>query len=181
MFRPAKHKLSLILILFSALSLNHVTAAEHSSGTAEDDAYAAKVWAYMVENNLVGNERIRSFPFTGSRPHGSIQEVITTEAEIDGHMGRLIVKHNYGADVDLTPKSVYAASEDQHYVALTIMFQREAGYDPANNEWFWAEYEADGAIINYEGKNLSGRAPLCLGCHTPLGGEDREILNGRAK
>lgn len=152
-----------------------------SSGRAIDDAYAARLWAYMADHQLVGEERTRSFPFVGSRPHGSIQEVITTEAEIDGHVGRLIVKHNYGAQEKLTPKSVYTARENENYVALTIMFQREEGYDLANNDWFWAEYNPDGSILVYEGAHLSGRAPLCLGCHTPLGGKDREILNGTAK
>jgi len=135
----------------------------------------------MVHNQLVGEERTRSFPFVGSRPHGSVQEVIATEAEIDGHTGRLIVKHNYGTKEELTPKSVYAASQNENYVALTIMFQREEGYDPGNNDWFWAEYNPDGSIIVYQDAHLSGRSSFCLGCHTPLGGKDREILNGTAK
>ncbi len=70
---------------------------------------------------------------------------------------------------------------NENYEALTIMFQREEGYDPGNNDWFWAEYNPDGSILVYEGAHLSGRSPLCLGCHTPLGGKDREILNGTAK
>jgi len=158
-------------------------AAESGEGAGRevDDAFAARLWAYMVDNQLVGEKRVRSFPFVGSRPHGSIQEVIATNAEIDGHIGRLIVKHNYGADEEITPKSVYTAIQSENYAALTIMFQREEGYDPDNNDWFWAEYNPDGSILVFEGAHLSGRAPLCLGCHTPLGGEDREILNGRAK
>ena len=54
------------------------------AGTAQTDAYAARLWEYLLENNLVGEGRMRSYPFVGSRPHGSIQEVIATEAEIDG-------------------------------------------------------------------------------------------------
>ena len=164
---------------YSALSV----ADDHASvaGTPEDDAYAAKVWSYMEANRLVGDNRVRSFPFVGSRPHGSIQELIVTEAVIDGQRGRLIVKHNYGATESLTPKSVYAASPDKHLEPLAIMFQREDGYDENNNNWFWAEYNADGSVFNYQGDNLSGRAPLCIGCHAALGGADREILNGSAR
>lgn len=164
------------LILFSATA-----QSETASGKAEDNAYAAKIWRYMEANQLIGDNRLRSYPFVGSRPHGSIQEVITTEAEIDGQKGRLIVKHNYGAKESLTPKKVYSANHDANYEALTIMFQREDGYDSSNNNWFWAEYKADGAIINYQGTDLSGRSQLCLGCHTPLGGKDKEILNGNGK
>lgn len=166
-----------ILILFPIICVSSETA--NTSGTPTDDAYAAKVWKYMEKNNLIGEDRIRSFPFIGSRPHGSIQEVISTSANIDGHQGKLIVKHNYGSKKNLTPISVYADAQNQNYEALTIMFKREAGYDSKNNDWFWAEYKANGQVIVYQGKHLSGRSELCLGCHTPLGGPDKEVLNGR--
>jgi len=171
------------LLVAVCLSAASAMAADvgKASGTAVDDAYAAKLWAKMAEQRLIGDQRMRSFPFVGSRPHGSIQEVITTDATIDGHKGRLIVKHNYGGAEGLTPKSVYTAKQATNYVALTIMFQRERGYDEANNNWFWAEYNPDGSVLEYQGQHLSGRAPLCLGCHTPLGGADREILNGNGK
>lgn len=175
----------LLLAGLSVLLLSPLQAddAEQSggSGRAVDDAYAAKIWAYLEDHRLVGEGRMRSFPFVGSRPHGSIQEVITTRAQIEGVDGRLIVKHNYGADKPLTAKQVYASGQDENYVALTIMFQREAGYDSDNEDWFWAEYNPDGSVLNYQGTNLSGRSELCLGCHIPLGGGDREILNGASK
>jgi hypothetical protein len=159
------------------------TAADDANpaGTPADDAYAAKLWSFMEANGLIGEGRVRSFPFVGSRPHGSIQEFIATEAVIDGHRGRLLIKHNFGANEALTPKSVYAANPDENSEPLAIMFQREEGYDPGNNNWFWAEYTADGSVLNFEGSNLSGRAPLCIGCHTARGGVDREILNGSSK
>jgi hypothetical protein len=158
-----------------------VMASDKTSGQPKDNAYAKKLWQYMTVNQLIGEGRQRSYPFVGQRPHGSIQEVLSTQATIDGHSGRLIVKHNYGAKAALTPKKVYASEQHLNYEALTIMFQREDGYDTANNNWFWAEYKADGDIINYQGVDLSGRSAMCLGCHTPLGGKDREILNGSVK
>jgi hypothetical protein len=164
---------TMVLLCSSILS-----AGATESGTAADNAYAAKVWTYMKDNRLIGEKRMRSFPFVGSRPHGSIQEIITTEADINGQIGRLIVKHNYGAKEGLTPHDVYAADQASNYEALTVMFRRESGYDESNSDWFWAEYKADGSVINYQGVDLSGRSQLCLGCHTPLGGKDREILNG---
>ena len=160
-----------------------VVAAEpgKTSGSAADNAYAAKLWSYMRDNKLVGAGRQRSFPFEGSRPHGSIQEIIATDATIDGQQGRLLVKHNYAGEGDLTPGTVYAAEAAQDYVALTVMFQREAGYDATNGNWFWAEYNPDGSVLNYQGTDLSGRVPMCLGCHIPLGGNDREVLNGTSR
>jgi hypothetical protein len=171
----------LAVTLLSGTAWSMEAETKIASGTAQDDAYAVKLWGFMAHNRLVGDGRVRSFPFVGSRPHGSIQEVIVTDAAIDGHKGRLIIKHNYGAENQLTPKSVYAADQDENYVALTIMFQREEGYDPGNNNWFWAEYNPDGSVLNYQGTNLSGRSEMCLGCHIPLGGKDREVLNGTSK
>jgi hypothetical protein len=184
MFRNFRIGAGLFGAILAALTCSTFAVADDhakKAGTPEDDAYAARVWAYMLANGLVGEGRVRSFPFVGSRPHGSIQELIVTEAVIDGQRGRLIIKHNYGAEEALTPKNVYAASPDKNLEPLAIMFQREDGYDEENNNWFWAEYNADGSVFNYQGDNLSGRAPLCIGCHTPLGGKDREILNGSAQ
>ncbi len=179
---------ALLLAINSVVGTGSVNAADAAkgsssekaiSGTAKDDAYAAVVWQYMAKNNFVGENRTRSYPFAGSRPHGSIQESIATEAVIDGHKGRLIVKQNYGGEGELTPRSVYQAGPNMNYEAVTIMFKREAGYAPDSADWFWAEYKPDGSVINYEGVNLSGRASLCIGCHQGLGGADLEILNGR--
>mgnify|MGYP001813306127 CR=1 FL=1 len=184
MSRRFNRKMGALIVIVAALSYPAfpVAAADkNEAGTAKDDAYAAKVWSYMLANGLVGEGRMRSFPFVGSRPHGSIQELIATEAVIDGQRGRLLIKHNYGAQEELTPASVYSSHPDQHNEPLAIMFQREKGYDPENNDWFWAEYNADGSVFNYQGANLSGRAPLCIGCHSARGGADREILNGSAK
>lgn len=135
----------------------------------------------MVKNKLIGDGRKRSYPFVGNRPHGSIQEVISTTAEIAGQKGKLIVKHNYGAKEELTPHKVYSDDQADNYVALTIMFQRKKGYDSSNSDWFWAEYNPDGSIINYQGVDLSGRSQMCISCHAPLGGKDREVLNGALK
>jgi len=175
-------------IIFSAiLSVPLISLAgtdaenDRKSGRIIDNAYAQKVWQVLKDEKLIGNGRMRSYPFVGSRPHGSIQEIITHEIEVEGVTGRVIVKHNYGAKSELSPKQVYSGKNDKHYEALTIMFKREAGYDPANNDWFWAEYKKDGSIINYNGVDLSGRSSLCLGCHTPLGGPDREIMNGNQR
>jgi hypothetical protein len=179
--RDNMSQLFLLITFIFSLSIQVIAQDEKiKSGTAQDNAYAKKVWQYMLKNKLIGHDRMRSFPFVGNRPHGSIQEVISTQADISGHTGKLIVKHNYGAKTELTTHDVYADEQAKNYLALTIMFQREKGYDVNNNDWFWAEYTADGDIINYQGVDLSGRSEMCTACHTPLGGDDREILNGRA-
>ena len=67
--------IGVFVVAAAALSYSSHTAAAESgegSGRPVDDAYAARVLAYMTENGLVGEGRIRSHPFEGSRPHGSI-------------------------------------------------------------------------------------------------------------
>jgi hypothetical protein len=85
----------------------------------------------------------------------------------------LIVKHNYGAKKELTPHKIYSDDQADNYFALTIIFQREKGYDSTNSDWFSAEYYSDGRIIKYQGVDLSDRLQMCLGFHIPLGGKDR--------
>ncbi|MCB1809044.1 MAG: hypothetical protein KDJ99_28985, partial [Candidatus Competibacteraceae bacterium] len=58
------------------------------------------------------------------------------------------------------------------------MYQRP-GYDPDNNDWFWARYLPDGSLDkNAEGIALAGRVAKadppggCIACHTAAPGGD---------
>jgi hypothetical protein len=56
-------------VLLAILSYSAcVVAAEpgKTSGSAVDNAYAAKLWSYMRDNKLVGAGRQRSFPSCAS-------------------------------------------------------------------------------------------------------------------
>ena len=86
--KPIVKVVSASLLLLSAYSM--MAKAEVKSGTAENNAYAVNLWNYMLAQKLIGPGRVGSFPFEGSRPHGSIQELISTEAEVDGHKARLV-------------------------------------------------------------------------------------------
>jgi hypothetical protein len=57
------------------------------------------------------------------------------------------------------------ANSTLNCVALTIMFQREEGYDTANNNWFWVEYNPDGSVLNYQDESLYNLTPadVCFG------------------
>ena len=59
--------------------------------------------------------------------------------------GAIIVKRNLGAG-------------DGAVDALVVMW-KVAGYDPANNDWFWAVLLQDGTV------NAEGRLSSCTGCH----------------
>ena len=145
-------------------------------GKPEDQAYAAKVWAAMEAMNLAGDHMIRAFPYDGTDPHGKMLETFYATATIDGHTGALIVKRNFG------PEGVDAdqvlADPGKHLGAVTVMFKREEGYDPDNQDWFWAKFLPDGSLDkNPKGMALAGRVAKgakkgCIACHSGAGGDD---------
>lgn len=167
------------------VGLSAVAYAEDAPFGGEADVnYAEKLWDVMEEHKLVGEDSIKVQPFEGNQPHGAIQEVLATEVTIDGHSGRLLVKRNHGGKEDLTVKEVYDQPEE-FLQAVTIMFQREEGYDADNQDWFWAKYNKEGGLDkNPKGMLLAGRIAKgssqgCIACHTALGGEDRETLTSQ--
>lgn len=159
-----------------ALGTGAVSAQSMPFGTPEDAAYADLIWQAAQALKLVGPGMIRTAPYEGTDPHGMMLETFYTTATIDGHTGDLIVKRNFGpegvdADTVLTDPA-------HHLGAYTVMFRREAGYDPDNKDWFWAKYLPDGSLdANPKGMALAGRVAKgmetgCIACHTGAG-EDR--------
>ena len=150
--------------------------AQQMAGTEEDQDYAAQLWDAMVETDLAGDSRIQAYPYAGTDPHGMMLETFYTQATVDGHTGVLVVKNNYGPE-GVTVDEVIA-NPDQHLGAVTVMFQREDGYDPETNNWFWAKYLPDGTLDqNPAGMALAGLVGKdadagCIACHHGAGGED---------
>lgn len=153
-------------------------------GGDEDVAYAKSLWDVMTEARLVGDDTIKVRPFEGSEPHGTIQEVLATTATVDGHQGELLVKRNHGGAEGLSVQDVYD-NPTEHLAAITIMFKREEGYDPENQDWFWAKYLPSGELDkNPKGMLLAGRVAKgadqgCIACHTGAGGADLETLTSQ--
>jgi len=157
-------------ILALALAASAVTATAQEFGTDADAAYAADLWSVMQEQRMVGDGMIHSIPYEGVEPHGLMLETFFTEGTVDGHTGTLIVKRNYGPE-GVSAEEVQMAPED-HLVAITIMFRREAGYDADNQDWFWVKYLPDGTLDqNPAGMQLAGRVAKgadagCIACHS---------------
>lgn len=164
------------LAVAAALAAGAAHAQMAPFGNDEDVADAAALWDAMVEARLVGDNAIMALPYEGTDPHGMMLETFYTEATVNGHTGMLIVKRNYG------PEGVSADEvlndPAAHLGAVTIMFRREEGYDPDNQDWFWAKYLPDGSMDkNPKGMALAGRVAKgadqgCIACHTGAGGED---------
>jgi len=87
-------------------------------------------------------------------PHGPMSrvwingQVETALTNFTGQLpdGSIIVKENVGSSSQVTE------------AALTVMW-KVAGFDPANNDWFWANMTPDGQIV------AEGKVPSCTACH----------------
>ena len=160
----------------AALAATGAMAQDMPFGSEDDAAYAALLWDVMVAERLVGENAVMSFPYEGTDPHGMMLETFYTRATVDGHDGALIVKRNYGPE----GVSVDEVLGDPagHLGAVTVMFQREAGYDDETGNWFWVKYLPDGSLDkNPKGVSLAGLVGKgmdagCIACHQGAGGED---------
>ena len=139
-------------------------------GTEDDQAYAKLLWDAMAQARLVGDHAIMSKPYDGTPPHGKMLETFYTSATVNGHTGTLIVKRNYGPEgVD---GEQILMDPGKHLGAITVMFQREDGYDADNQNWFWVKYLPDGSLDkNPKGMALAGRVAKgadkgCIACHS---------------
>jgi hypothetical protein len=145
------------------------------SGPANVD-YAETLWAALKVARLVGKDAYRSVPYEGTEPHGVILATIEGTIEVDGHAGTVIVKNNFGGEG--VTKDQVANDPDKWLRAVTVMFQREAGYDPDNQNWFWAKYLPDGTLDkNPKGMELAGRVATgadvgCIACNSGATGGD---------
>lgn len=144
-------------------------------GSDADAEYAQLLWEVMTAARLAGPGMIRATPYEGTDPHGMMLETFYTTATIKGHTGDLIVKRNFG------PQGVSAdevlADPDKHLGAYTVMFRREAGYDPEDKDWFWIKFLPDGSLdktpdgMPMAGQIAKGMDQGCIACHQG-GGED---------
>jgi hypothetical protein len=155
-----------------------------SFGTDEDVIYAEKIWRVMEDDRLVGDKGRELEPFFGgAKPHGMILELVYRSIEVNSHDGLIVVKKNYDG-IGVTVESV-KGNRSKYLSSITIMFQRESGYDNDNQNWFWAKYNPDGSlfskkfdarVVQMAGRIWKGETfeqnRGCLYCHRSAGGGD---------
>jgi hypothetical protein len=151
------------------IPLQSTNAQNAPFGGPDDIAYAQSLWQELEAAKLAGEGSMHSNFYEGSEPHGFVLELFDTDATVNGHNGRLVVKRNYGPDIEV---DVASNNPEKHLAAITIMFRREAGYDEDNQNWFWAKYLPDGSLDkNPKGMQLAGRVAKgadvgCIACHS---------------
>lgn len=147
-------------------------------GDKDDVAFAQKVWKAM---DGYQNWLLKTDIMPGRSPHGKFIRTYFSILNFDGKHYHAIVKDNYGGQ-DVTMDQVSKSPED-YLVAVTVMVQREPGYDPDNQNWFWVKYAKDGTIdTNGQGVALAGRVAKgtergCIACHKSAQGGDYFYTN----
>lgn len=150
-------------------------------------AYAQSLWDALAQQKLVGEDGILTYPYEGTQPHGKVLELLKTTITFEDHTGPVIVKRNYAGEADAEElEHEVLADRMEHLHSVTIMFQREEGYDADNQNWFWAKYLPDGSLdTNPNDMQLAGRVAKgadqgCIACHSGAEGGDYIFTEGLA-
>ncbi len=86
-----------------------------------------------------------------------------------------------------TAEQVFA-DPDKYLAVYTVMYRRESGFDPDNQNWFWVIYMPDGSVrkapsgMDLAGKIAAGmtmeQMPVnCIACHQGADGDDYVFLH----
>lgn len=160
------------------INMNATGAEKMPFGGEKDIEFSKSVWRSMEGYT---EWPMRSGFYPGQSPHGKVLRLYYNMVNVDGKPYHVIVKDNYGgenADVETVSEN-----PDKYLAAVTIMVQMEKGYDPDNNNWFWAKYLKDGKLDkNAKGIKLAGRVAKgmnagCIACHKNAGQNDYLFTN----
>ena len=153
-------------------------AAEMPFGGDKDVAFGNKLWAEMGDYT---DWPMKSDVYEGRSPHGKFLRMYYNVVNVDGKPYHVIVKDNFGGP----DMATVTANPSEYLGAVTVMVQREDGYDPDNNDWYYVKYKADGSIEkNPEGVALAGRVGKgaekgCVPCHNQAKDDDFLFSNDR--
>lgn len=175
-----------LIPLVAALSLLLPPAAIVAApfGNPPDTADAKQLWKAMVAAKLVGERAFLSTPYKGIFPHGDFLDTVDGFLTVGKHTGRLIIKRNYGGEG--VTREMVSDRPYKYLKAVTVMYQREQGYDSENQNWFYGKYSPAGDLLkNPKGMLLAGRVAKgvategCIACHKGAPGGDMLFNNNR--
>ena len=173
-----------ILIATMLITACQGPAKTQAPSTTEDILFAHQLWQVMEKNQLVGEQAMPLQPFYGgAKPHGMILEVYSHGLMMGEHDGFLVLKRNYNGE-GVSVENV-SNNRSKYLSSITIMYQRQPGYDEDNLNMFWAKYKPDGELFVKEmaghkmqlaGRLIKGETPesnkACIYCHASAGGGD---------
>ncbi|HII01510.1 TPA: cytochrome P460 family protein [Methanosarcinaceae archaeon] len=138
------------------------TPAETPETEAAPEPTGEEIQAYVMEEDNYKNWEL--WPGTGELdpgkgPHGDQIAIYVSDSALSAIEEK--------ADVMPANSTVLKEGYDSEgeLISVVVMHKVE-GFDPAYNDWFWLEYDAEGEIIS-EGKVLS-----CQNCHARQANND---------
>jgi len=182
--QPSIFRVSVLIFLSIFIISCHTSIAEKNRSNKSEVTFSKQLWKSMEEKNLVGDQAIPLKPFFGgAKPHGMVLEIYSNMLKVGDHAGFLVLKRNYDG-VGVSVKNV-RNDRKKYLSSITIMYQREPGYDEDNLNLFWAKYKPDGRLFSKEvmgnkmllaGRLIKGKTSDtnkgCLYCHASAGGGD---------
>ncbi len=168
------------VVFITVLSLHDARSQAMPFGGTADVDFANKAWEQL---NDYEDWKMQSDYYEGQSPHGDVVKVYYSMITVDDEPYHVIAKDNFVGD-GLAAEQV-AENPDEYFASATIMIQREEGYDPPNDDWFWVKYDADGAVMeNPNGTALAGRVAKgsgqgCIACHANARDNDYLFSNDR--
>jgi Cytochrome P460 len=162
---------ALALFSCSELVINAAAAQDNiPPPTSADRAFAVQLWDAMFRARLVGDNSVRTAPFTGGPTHTEVLEYLEQNVRVGFLDGLAIIKKNYTDQNGKTVSISKAWADPKTYLmSITVMYRRR-GYDTSRKNWFWAEYEPTGKAT------YAGKVDHCIVCHQPAPGGDFRFL-----
>ncbi|MFQ5972504.1 MAG: cytochrome P460 family protein [Alphaproteobacteria bacterium] len=158
-------------------------------GSPEEVTYANQLWQALAEARMVGPNAIGTTTYEGGTGLHT-ERLITVQGmvTVNGAEGFAIVKKNFIAGDQAATEEQVLEDPLKYLMVITVMYQRESGYDPDNKDWFWAAFRPDGSVnVNPMGMTMAGRivgggmmpdAPFnCIACHQAAPGDDYVFLH----
>lgn len=171
-----KRRLQICTLLF--LLQPFVTYSQQQAfGSDQDLRFGNSLWYVLNQREFAGEDAILARPYEGTDPHGNILVTLDGEVEIDGELGAVIVKRNYGGE-GATVDSVL--NDPQAYLLSTTVMYRRPDPEQGAGAWFWAKYLPDGSFDTApNGTPMAGKVPGCITCHEKAPGGDKVYLHDR--
>ncbi len=170
--------LGIAIVLAAGFAHVHCAQQNMPFGGQEDVAFAQELWNAMGDYSAWA---LQSDVYPGQSPHGQVLRMYYNYVHVQGEPYHVIVKDNFGGEG--ASVETVAQAPGEYLAAVTVMLQRETGYDAPNDDWFYVKYQPDGTIARNDadvpqaGRVAKGMDQGCIACHRNAGGEDFIFTN----
>jgi len=120
------------------------------------DTTAAAVMAYLKDQDYAKTWQLwpdKGQNYRGAPPHGPLMTTYLNPVALDA------LQKKAGALPDGSIIVKESRSPEGNLVNIAIMYKVK-GYDAANRDWYWLEYDAQGKVL------FEGKAQICFACHS---------------